>query len=282
MTLATRMLLTLLLSLCGFNALAQSDAAYQEEAQNAKALLLKAVDYYEKNGDAALAAFSRQGEFVTGQLYVYVVNTQGVMLASGGPSVMLVGRDVSATLDEDMKKAFARAISEPEGEMREAEYRWVNRQDGKVERKHTYYQRINDRILAVGYYLPRATPAAAKKLLGEAVVAINKDPKTTFEAINDLDPRYLQDDLYVFVVDLNSKRFVAHGYNRRLIGTDFTSLKAPDGVEVGQRMLDAANKHGKGELEYLWRNPVTARNEHKHAYLEKVGNYMVAVGYYSR
>jgi cytochrome c len=282
MTLATRVLLTLLLSLCGFNAVAQSDAAYQEEAQHAKALLLKAVDYYEKNGDAALAAFSRQGEFVTGQLYVYVVNTQGVMLASGGPSVMLVGRDVSATLDADTKKAFARAISEPEGEMHEAEYRWVNRQDGKVERKHTYYQRINDRILAVGYYLPRATPEAAKKLLNDAVVAINKDPKTTFTAINDLDRRYLQDDLYVFVVDLETKRFVAHGYNRRLIGTDFANLKAPDGVEIGQRMIDAVNKDGKGELEYLWRNPVTERNEHKHAYLERVGNYLVAVGYYSR
>jgi cytochrome c len=282
MTLAIRALLTLMLSLFGFTAMAQSDAAYQEEAQHAKALLLKAVDYYEKNGDTAFAAFSRQGEFVTGQLYVYVVNTQGVMLASGGPSVMLVGRDVSATLDEDAKKIFARALSEPEGEMHEAEYRWVNRQDGKVERKHTYFQRLNDRILAVGFYLPRAKPAEAEKLLAEASEAIKKEPKTTFAAINDLDPRYLQDDLYVFVVDLDSKRFVAHGYNRRLIGTDFANLKAPDGVEIGQRMLDAIKKDGKGELEYLWRNPVTERNEHKHAYLQQVGNYMVAVGYYSR
>ncbi|MEN0108578.1 MAG: cache domain-containing protein, partial [Pseudomonas sp.] len=192
------------------------------------------------------------------------------------------GRDVSATLDADTKSAFARAISEPQGEMHEAEYRWVNRQDGKVERKHTYYQRINDRIIAVGYYLPRANPQAAKKLLDEAVVAINKDPQSSFAAINDLDPRYLQDDLYVFVVDLSSKRFVAHGYNRRLIGTDFANLKAPDGAEIGQRMLDAVNKDGKGELEYLWRNPVTERNEHKHAYLERVGNYLVAVGYYTR
>lgn len=282
MTLLTRMLLVLSLSLPGYHAVAQTDEAYQQEAQHAKALLLKAVDYYQKNGDAALAAFSRQGEFVTGQLYVYVVNKQGVMLASGGPSVMLVGRDVSATLDADTKRAFARAISEPEGEIHEAEYRWVNRQDGKVERKHTYFQRINDRILAVGYYLPRAKPEEAKKLLTEAAAAVEKDAETTFAAINDLDPRYLQDDLYVFAVDLTTKRFVAHGYNRRLIGTTFTNLKAPDGAAIGQRMLDAVNAEGHGELEYLWRNPVTERNEHKHAYLQKVGNYLVAVGYYSR
>ncbi|MEK1940251.1 MAG: cache domain-containing protein [Pseudomonas sp.] len=282
MTLATRVLLTFVLSLSAVHAMAQSDAAYEQEAQHAKALLQKAVDYYEVHGDAALAAFSRQGEFITEQLYVYVVNTQGVMLASGGPSVMLVGRDVSPTLDDEMKRAFARAIGEPEGEMHEAEYRWVNRQDGKVERKHTFYQRINDRILAVGYYLPRAKPEEAKKLLDQASVAIEKDSKATFAAINDLDQRYLQDDLYVFVVDLGSKRFVAHGYNRRLIGTDFASLKAPDGAEIGQRMLDAVNTKGEGELEYLWRNPVTERNEHKHAYLKKVGNYLVAVGYYSR
>jgi len=33
--------------------------------------------------------------------------------------------------------------------------------------------------------------------------------------------------------------------------------------------------------EYRWRNPVTGKIEHKHAYMRKVGEFLVAVGYYS-
>jgi hypothetical protein len=53
--------------------------------QAAIALLEKALAYYHDNGDKAFAAFSRQGEFVDKDRYVFVVDTKGVMLASGGP-----------------------------------------------------------------------------------------------------------------------------------------------------------------------------------------------------
>lgn len=279
-----RIALLLLALLPTFHAQAQIriDPAYEEDARKARALLLKAVKFYQEYGDDALSVFSRQGEFIDGPLYVYVVDTKGVMLASGGPSVILVGRDISKTLDDDVKEAFARALDEPEGQVHDGEYRWVNWSDGRVERKHTFYQRVGDRVIAVGYYLPRSSPAQARDLLDLALQEVERAPQETFSAINQLDPRFLRDDLYVFVVDLASKRFVAHGYDRRLIGRDFQSLRAPDGKHIGQAMLDAIKATGEGEYEYLWRNPATNRNEHKHAYLRKVGSYLVAVGYYSR
>ncbi len=81
------------------------------DADQAKALLAEAVSYYQQNGEKALAVFSRQGPFVKGDLYVYVINT---MLASGGPSVMLIGRDIHNTIDDDLKKSFQAALSAPE------------------------------------------------------------------------------------------------------------------------------------------------------------------------
>ena len=71
-------------------------ATQEEDAHAAKALLTKALAYYQSNGDKAFAAFSRQGEFVDHDRYVFVVDTQGVLLASGGPSSALIGRDVSS------------------------------------------------------------------------------------------------------------------------------------------------------------------------------------------
>lgn len=253
-----------------------------EQARAAKALLEKALAYYHDNGDKAFAAFSRQGEFVDKDRYVFVVDTHGVMLASGGPSLALIGRDVSAVLGPELRKAFADALKIPEANgIQQAEYRWQNWNDGKVERKRVYFQRIGDRILAVGYYLPRASADQARALLDKAASDLGKDEAGTLRAINDLRGGYLQDDLYVFVVDLDTGRYVAHGTNLRLINTDFSKVKDPQGKPVGEPILAMMAGQDQGEYEYRWKNPVTGKIEDKHAYLRKVGHWLIAVGYYS-
>ena len=270
----------LLLLLCASQAHAAT--AQEQDAQAAKALLEKALAYYHDNGDKAFAAFSRQGEFVDKDRYVFVVDTKGVLLASGGPSSALIGRDVSKVLGPDLRQSFKEALKIPEGNgIQQAEYRWQNWNDGKVERKHVFYQRIGQHILAVGYYLPRATPEQAKALRDKAVKDLEKNEAGTLKAINALQGGFLQDDLYVFVVDLDTGRYVAHGTNLRLINTDFAKVKDPDGKPVGEPILALMKEQGQGEYEYRWKNPVTGKVEDKHAYLRKSGHFLVAVGYYS-
>ena len=256
--------------------------AQEADAQAAKALLEKALAYYHKQGDKAFAAFSRQGEFIDQDRYVFVVDTKGVLLASGGPSSALIGRDVSEVLGPDLRQSFKDALKVPENQgIQQADYRWQNWNDGKVEHKHVFYQRVGERILAVGYYLPRATPEQARALRNKAVEALVKDEAGTLKAINSLLGGFLQDDLYVFVVDLNTRRYVAHGTNLRLINTDFAKIKDPDGKPVGVPILQMMAEQDQGEYKYRWKNPVTGKVENKHAYVRKSGHFMVAVGYYS-
>jgi signal transduction histidine kinase len=270
----------LLLLLCGSQVHAQT--AQEADAQAAKALLEKALAYYHKQGDKAFAAFSRQGEFIDQDRYVFVVDTQGVLLASGGPSSALIGRDVSEILGPELQASFKQALSVPEGQgIQQADYRWQNWNDGKVEHKHVFYQRVGKRILAVGYYLPRATPEQARALRNKAVDALLKDETATLKAINSLQGGFLQDDLYVFVVDLDTQRYVAHGTNLRLVNTDFGKIKDPDGKPVGEPILKLMAEQDQGEYKYRWKNPVTGKVENKHAYVRKAGHFMVAVGYYS-
>jgi cytochrome c len=253
-----------------------------EDAQAAKALLEKALAYYQSNGDKAFAAFSRQGEFIDKDRYVFVLDTKGVLLASGGPSFALIGRDIGEVLGPELRQSFKDALNAPESQgIQQADYRWQNWNDGKVEHKHVFYQRVGERILAVGYYLPRATPEQARALRNKAVNALVKDEAGTLKAINSLQGGFLQDDLYVFVVDLNTERYVAHGTTLRLINTDFGKIKDPDGKPVGEPILKLMAEQDQGEYKYRWKNPVTGKVENKHAYLRKSGHYMVAVGYYS-
>lgn len=261
----------------------QESATDLAASKRAQQLLQRAVSHYTQNGERALAAFSHAGEFIDGDYYVYVLNLKGIMLASGGSSSALIGRNVTNMVDARGKPFFremiAGAASAGSGQV---EYRWLNRVDNKVERKIAYYQRVNDKILAVGFYIPRASPEQAKKLLDEAAQAIAADPEKAFTAFNDLGSRFIQDDLYVFAVGLTDARFRAHGTMSRLIGTNALELRDPKGKAIIQEMINIVEAKGEGQLEYDWQNPVTNRVESKHTFIRKVGDYLVGVGYYSR
>ncbi|MDH4559922.1 cache domain-containing protein [Pseudomonas sp. BN411] len=256
--------------------------AQADEEQRARQLLQRAVDYYQVQGDAAFAAFSRQGEFIDGEHYVFVVDTHGTMLASGGTSAVLIGRDVREALEPELRDGFRQALEGAEGEVRVAEYRWMNARDGRVERKRVFFQREGDRVIAVGLYLPRATPQQAGQLLDRAVAALAQGPEQSIAAINALSPRFREDDLYVFVIDLDTGRYVAHGYNLRLLGVEFAKVYDPDGKPVGAPILALMKNHEAGGYDYRWKNPVTGKVEDKYALLRKTGHLLVAVGYYKK
>lgn len=261
--------------------LLNASGARADDEQLSRDLLQQAVEYYRVQGDAAFAAFSRQGEFVQGERYVFVIDAHGTMLASGGYSVVLIGRNISTVLEPEVYEAFQQALqsSEEQG-VQVADYRWMNWRDGREERKRVYFQRVGERFIAVGHYLPRGSAEQAAALLDRAVQAIEANPAESFEAINNLSVDFHEDDLYVFVIDLRDRRYVAHGYNLRLLGADFATIRDPDGKPVGEPILQLMQGRENAGFDYRWKNPVTSKIENKHALLRKAGNYLVAVGYY--
>ncbi len=254
-----------------------------KDAVRAQEMLDRAVSHYKKNGKQALAAFSRTGEFLDGELYVYVIDNKGLMLASGGPSVTLVGRNILDLKDPE-GKSFIRemvelAKSKGGGTV---EYRWLNREHGAVERKVVFFKQVDDAIVVVGQYIAHATAQEAKTLLLKAVDAVKLEGKMSFERFDSLNGGFVQDDLYVFVVDLDTMVMQAHGSMPRLINRNVKDLKDPDGKLIIQEMVRIARAKGRGELSYKWLNQVTGKKENKTSYIQRVGDYMVAVGYYQR
>lgn len=280
----------LLMTLAGMPAsAAESDAgkavvvASTSDAARAQALLDRAVAYYSANGERAFATFSRVGEFIDGDLYVYVFGENGVMQASGGPSSSLVGRDVRDVKDAGGKLLFREMLEGAKAKGGgSVEYRWLNREHGKVERKVAFYRKVGDIILAVGYYIPRATPQEARALLAKAVEATTKDPKNAIARINEMNGVFNEDDLYVFIVGIDDKIMHAHGAMPRLIGRKVDDLRDLDGKFIIRQMIDIVKSKGSGELQYTWPNPVTGMKEHKTTYLQRVDGYLLAVGHYAR
>ena len=261
-------------------------AAAARDSARADTLLTKAVTRYEANKDAALLEFGRRGPFLDQELYVYAVTMEGVGLASGGPSANLGGVNL-LDLQDAMGDYFFRNLVDAAraSETGTIKYRWLNAVDNKVETKVAHFRRIGDTIIVVGHYVPRATPDQARALLDRAVAAVRGDRQAALEAFNQRKKEYFEDDLYVFVINLSDKRTLAHGADPSLVGTDATQFVDVDATSFGrplvERMITAVKASDRGEIEYAWSNPVTNLGERKHAYLAKVNQMIVGVGYYA-
>jgi len=106
---------------------------------------------------------------------------------------------------------------------------------------------------------------------GGLVAAVN--------AANDPTNKDFHDgDLYVFIYSKDGV-CLANGARPSLVGKNLISIKDQDGKYLIQEMISIAYGPGQGWLEYKWPSPLTNRIADRGAYIEKMGEYFVGVGY---
>jgi cytochrome c len=129
-------------------------AAHPSSEEEAVAMLQKAVAYMEENGDvAAFDAFNDpNGEFIRGDLYVFVFDMEGNYRASGA-NPKLVGSPASDLTDAEGNPVFKMMleVANDKGEG-SVEYVWLNPQTNQVEDKSSHIKKVGDYIVGVGHY----------------------------------------------------------------------------------------------------------------------------------
>ncbi|MCK0513011.1 cache domain-containing protein [Aromatoleum buckelii] len=251
--------------------------------KRAAVLLERAVRHVQAHGEAGVQAFAREEQFVDRDLYAYALRTDGRFLASCGFSAALVGTNVLDYTDAEGKPFFHEIVrlAKEQGGGR-VEYKWFNPADSRGEPKVTLFRKVGGLIVAVGYFSPRATPADAKAMVDAAAKAVKADEAIAFAAFQRIDGRFVRDDLYVFAVDLRSRRFVAYAAQPGLVGTDSHRLVDPTRRHIVSEMIAQLGQSTSGKLDYKWLNPVSGKIESKRSYIRRVGETMVGVGYYKR
>ncbi len=256
------------------------------EAKKAGALLDRAVDYLQKNGpEQAFAAFNnRNGDFISGQYYVYVVGLDGIMYANGGAPDVLVGKNALDLRDAAgkplIRELLDAAASHDSGTI---EYHWLNRTDNRVENKTTKFRKVGSHVVAVGYYIPHATVEQAQELLGKAVAEVKKAGAiAAFKKFNDPKGGFIRGDLYVFAIGLEDGKYRASGAAPQLRGQNASKLHDAAGKPMNQEMIALAKKKGSGQVDYVWLNPATNAVEPKHSVIQRVGDVLLGVGYYEK
>jgi len=120
--------------------------------EEAKALAEKGAAYMKANGkDKAIAEFNNpNGEFVKGDLYLFAIDFNGIILAHGG-NPKLVGQSFLEMKDPTgkyfIKEQLDLAKSKGSGWI---EYNWTNPATKKVQNKKSWIQRIEGTDIYVG------------------------------------------------------------------------------------------------------------------------------------
>ena len=126
-------------------------ASGQAMPDEAKALAIKAAEYLRAAGpDKAFPEFdAKEGPWHDRDLYVYVLDTEGVMVAHGA-NPGLIGKSVMEFKDVDGKPITQNMLAVKDAGW--VDYKWQNPLTKAVEPKTSYVVRTGNYVVVVGAY----------------------------------------------------------------------------------------------------------------------------------
>jgi cytochrome c len=119
--------------------------------EQAKAMAEKAAEYLKQYGpEKAFAVIEdRDGQFRDGDLYVFVHDSTGLVVAHGGYAT-LKGKNTIGLTDIDGKSFVKEMVSVKD--MGWVDYKWQNPVSKGLEEKTVYVVRVGDYIVCAGAY----------------------------------------------------------------------------------------------------------------------------------
>jgi cytochrome c len=132
-------------------ALAEEHRGTPDEAT---AMVKKAGAYLKENGkEKAIAAFNKpNGDFIKGDLYVFMFDMNGVALAHGQNQKMVNKNLLELNAGGVYPiKEFVKLANSPVGKGWVV-YKWPNSISKNLEEKHTYIEKFGDVLIGVGIY----------------------------------------------------------------------------------------------------------------------------------
>jgi hypothetical protein len=129
----------------------------ERSKQKAKDWVAKAIEFYKASGrEIALAEFTNpKGPFVQDDMYIFVLDSKGNMVAHG---VNEKYTDKSfVDLKDSTGKNFIREIIEAANTNGSGwvEYQWYNPVNKETKPKSLYFEKIDDLIICSGIYIVR-------------------------------------------------------------------------------------------------------------------------------
>lgn len=120
----------------------------------------------------------------------------------------------------------------------------------------------------------------ARALLARAVKHVEAKGAAGLADFSRQGP-FVDREIYVFALSADGTLLASGGSSAGLIGRKVTDQVDAVGKPFFREMLEGAAAKGEGRVEYRWLNPIDNKVEPKETLYRKVGDTIVAVGFYS-
>ena len=125
------------------------------KAVKAKELVQKAVAFYKEKGlDATIKAVNdTKGQFRDGEFYIFIHSFEGINIARGDGNLKRLGSSVLDDKDPNGKPFVQEMLkkAQQDGSGWES-YGFKNPVTGKIQTKHSYFEKIDGAIIGCGYF----------------------------------------------------------------------------------------------------------------------------------
>jgi len=251
----------------------------ESPAYSIENMVKEAVAYMQRKGTKETIERINNpiGYFVRGDLYLWMYDLQGNMMANGG-HYALVGQNVWDWKDEDGRYVNRNMINEAaeKGQI------WFDYKERNSD-KRAYIERVIDPVtkktyvIGGGYYIDQGND----QLLSFVAKAINylkaNGADEAFQAFSRRTGDFYHANLSVFVYDLEGK-VLADGENPDFIGQNMSKLQDSEGKLVVKQILEEAKKHGEGYISFV------DKHSYKVIYIKLVdvpdGKFIIGAGYW--
>lgn len=269
----------------GYQDLSTSDKFDVEAKRKAVVELVeKGVNYFKDHTlDEVMNAFTRNKEFQSGEVYLFVFDKEGYCFAHGQES-QLIWQNLY-----DLKDSFGAPIIQNIIAKAQAGGGWLTYQWRKAS-KISYVKEVDkngkEYVVGAGYY-PHSKKDAVISLVKGAVAYFNEiiaqgyDAQEAFSTMNYPQGRFVLGDLYLICQDFKGN-IQAYGFAPSSVGQNDYDYQDSFGKYVNRETIEALKEVSLGKgvwVEYQ------SKNAPKKTYAEQVvdkngKSYFIACGYY--
>ncbi|HBC71794.1 MAG TPA: hypothetical protein DCZ38_03340 [Coxiellaceae bacterium] len=281
---------------CGFvtKALAEATEAQsiQKEVAELKIFVESGLKYIKENGEKkAYQEFSTTtGKFRKGNLYLFVMGYDGVVLADGGDPTF-VGKNLLNAKDKFGTPYFQLFVEAAHRDGGVVSYYWPRPDTGLLQYKTSYVAPIDDRaFIGAGVYKSLEVQKSQEAKINElkkfveaaAEYVKQKGEKEAYKEFSNTKGKFVKGDWYIFVIRYDGLLLAHGGDPEGMVGTSLTDVKDEFGTPLMLLFLNSA-KSGGGIVSYYWAHYVEKERNvrFKTSYIHPLGNdVLIGAGYY--
>ncbi len=246
-------------------------------------IVREAIAYYDANGRDATLAYWSDPASVDGQWYVFIVNSEGILI--GHPTRPdLLGTSTAARRDV-FGKPYGQEIVAASAEGRWVDYYFNHPDTGRPEQKHSWVVAHDGLFFGSGWYdvdESAAPPKIARRPYARYLVAEAIDRYDTEGREYTLDyhnsPDSLDGEWYVFISDSDGIS-LANANRPDIVGTDRSNATDITGKNYGQEIV-AATAEGSW-VDYYFTHPETGEDAQKHSWVVRHDDLIFGVGWHT-